>query len=248
MPELHLSDELLDEYALGTLAQEQLAGLEEHLLFCQACQSRLEASDEFTMLFREAAVQPDARSRRSWRLFAAKAPLGAPLLQPGARSPGGWRLLPAKAPRRAPLLQPGGWRLLWNYRVAGWTGAAAVVSAILLFVAGPFHKPPIAPATVFLQSLRGPDAPAQVTPGRPALLVFDIVPAAGVNEYEARIVNPVGVELLSAPVSLKDGRLAVLVDSLSPGSYWVRVYRTPAGSARETGNRDPIAEYGLRAR
>lgn len=205
MPELHLSDELLDQYALGTLAEGQLAGLEEHLLLCQACQSRLEASDEFTTVFREAAVQPDARSRRSWRL-------------------------------------------LWNYRVAGWTGAAAAVSAILLFVAGPFHKPPIAPATVLLQSLRGPDAPAQVAAGRPALLVFDIVPAAGVNTYEARIVNPVGVEILSAAVSLNDGHLAVLVDRLPPGSYWVRVYRTPAGSARETDNRDPIAEYGLRAR
>jgi predicted anti-sigma-YlaC factor YlaD len=198
MPELHINDELLDQYSLGILPGDQLAGLEEHLLICEACQSRLEASDEFAMLFREAAVQPEARSHRSWRL-------------------------------------------LWNHRAAGWTGAAvAAVLAILLLVAGPFHKPPMAPATVFLQSLRGPDAPAQVTTGRPALLVFDIVPTAGVNEYEARIVNPVGVEILAAAVSLKDGHLAVLVDRLPPGSYWVRVFRKDNG--------DPLAEYGLRAR
>jgi hypothetical protein len=98
----------------------------------------------------------------------------------------------------------------------------------------------MAPATVLMQSLRGPDAPAQVAAGRPALLVFDLVPSPGVNEYEARIVNPVGVEILAAKVSSKDGRLAVLVERLPPGSYWVRVFRSD--------NREPIAEYGLRAR
>jgi predicted anti-sigma-YlaC factor YlaD len=198
MPELHINDELLDQYALGTLPGEQLAGLEEHLLFCEACQSRLDAAEEFEMLFREAAVQAGARSHHRWRLS-------------------------------------------WNHRAVGWTGAAlAAALAILLLVAGPLHKSPMAPATVFLQSLRGPDAPAQVTTGRPCLLVFDIVPTAGVNQYEARIVNPIGVEILAAAVSLKDGHLAVLVDKLPPGSYWVRVFRTDNG--------DPIAEYGLRAK
>jgi hypothetical protein len=196
MPDLHINDEFLDQYALGLLPGELLAGVEEHLLICEACQSRLDASDEFAMLFRAAAVQPDARSQRSWRMF-------------------------------------------WNHPLANWTAAAVAVLAILLLVVGP-RKTPAAPAMVFMQSLRGPDAPAQVTAGRPALLVFDIVPPAGVNGYEARIVNPVGGEILAADVSSKDGRLAVLVHSLPPGSYWVRVFRT--------GNREPIAEYGLRAR
>jgi hypothetical protein len=197
MPELHLNDELLDQYALGILAEERLAGVEEHLLICEACQSRLDASDEFAMLFRETAVQPDVRSQRSWRMF-------------------------------------------WNHRVANWTVAAAAVFSILVLAVGPFRKPPTAPATVFMQSLRRPDAPAQVAAGRPALLVFDILPTAGVNNYEARFVNPVGIEILAAAISSKDGRLAVLVDRLPPGSYWVRVFRTD--------NREPIAEYGLRAR
>ena len=63
---------------------------------------------------------------------------------------------------------------------------------------------------------------------------------AGVNDYEARIVNPVGIEILAAEVLSKNGRVAILVDRLPPGSYWVRVFRT--------GNRVPIAEYGLRAK
>ncbi|MBZ5621653.1 MAG: zf-HC2 domain-containing protein [Acidobacteriia bacterium] len=197
MPDLHIDDEHLDQYASGTLPEEHLAGVEEHLLSCKACQSRLDSSDEFAMLFRVAAVQPDARSQRSWRLF-------------------------------------------WNHRVTGWTAAAAAALAILLSVVGPFRKPPTAPATVVMQSLRGPDAPAQVTAGRPAWLVFDIVPTAGVNVYEARIVNPLGIEILRAEVSSKDGHLAALVDRLPPGSYWVRVSRSD--------NREPIAEYGLRAK
>lgn len=202
MPELHIDDELLDQYALGILSQERLAGVEEHLLICGACQSRLDASDEFAMLFRETAVQPDVRSQPGWRVF-------------------------------------------WNHRMFGnrgpasWTVAAAAAFSILLLVAGPFRKPPTAQSTVFMQSLRSTDAPAQVTAGRPALLVFDI-PAAGGNDYEARFVNPVGIEILAAKVSSKDGRLVVLVDRLPAGSYWVRVFRTD--------NREPIAEYGLRAK
>lgn len=197
MPAPHISDELLDQYALGTLPEERVAVVEEHLLSCEPCQSRLDASDEFAMLFRAASVQPDARPERSWRTF-------------------------------------------WNHRAASWTAAAAAMLAILLVVAGPFGKPPMAPATVLMQSLRGPEAPPHVAAGQPALLVFDIVPTAGVNDYEARIVNPLGVEILVAEVSFKDGRLAVLVDRLPRGSYWVRVFRT--------NNREPIAEYGLRAR
>ena len=196
MPAPHINDDLLDQYALGTLPEERLAYVEEHLLVCEVCQSRLEVSDEFAMLFQAAAVQPDARPQRSWLAF-------------------------------------------WQHPAAIWSAAAAML-AILLLMAGPLHRPPMAPATVLMQSLRGPDAPAQIAGGRSALLIFDILPAAGGNGYEARIVNPVGVEILAPRVSSKDGHLAVLVDRLPPGSYWVRVSRT--------GSSEPIAEYGLRAK
>lgn len=200
MPAVHIEDEFLDQYASGTLPEERLEGVEEHLLFCQACQSRLQASDEFGMLFRIAAVQPDARPQHGWRSF---------------------------------------WNHDLSMRAASWTAAAAVAGIVFL-LAEPFGKPLTAPETVFMQSLRGPEASAQIRAGKPALLVFDIAPAASVNQYEARVVNPVGTQILASKVSLKDGRIAVLVSRLPAGSYWVRIYRTD--------DREPIAEYGLRSR
>lgn len=196
MPELHITDELLDEYALGALTEDRLAEVEEHLLICQDCQARLQAADEFAMLFRACAVQPDARPQR-------------------------------------------GWRLTWKYNAARWTMAAAMLSILLLLV-WPFRKPATVPATVFMQSLRGPEASAQVVAGKPAFLAFDIAPTSGANQYEARIVNPVGTEILTAKVFSRDGRPTVLLHGLPPGSYWVRIYRIE--------DREEIAEYGLQAK
>jgi hypothetical protein len=192
----HINDEHLDQYAIGTLPTECLAGVEEHLLVCEACQARLLASDEFAMLFRATAVQPDARAQRGWRVF-------------------------------------------WNYRGTSWAVATAVF-ALLIVLGGTLRKSPMAPATVMMHSLRGPDAPAEVAAGQPAWLVFDIVPAGAVKEYKALVVNTVGVEMLAAKVSLNNGRLAVLVNRLPAGSYWVRVFRDD--------HTEPIAEYGLLAK
>ncbi len=61
----HIDEEVLDRYAIGTLSPELLAGVEEHLLFCQECQARLVQADEFVRLFRVAA-QSDVR-QRGWR-------------------------------------------------------------------------------------------------------------------------------------------------------------------------------------
>jgi hypothetical protein len=61
MPVMHISEDLLDRYAMGILAGESLAGVEEHLLSCLLCQRRLLETDEFLNVFRHAAVQADAR-------------------------------------------------------------------------------------------------------------------------------------------------------------------------------------------
>jgi hypothetical protein len=69
----HIDDDLLDRYALGLLGLELIAPLEEHLLACPRCQTRLIAVDEFAWLFRTAATQSDARpQRRSWRRLNAR--------------------------------------------------------------------------------------------------------------------------------------------------------------------------------
>jgi Putative zinc-finger len=195
MPPLHIEEDDLEQYSLGTLAEEQLAALEEHLLICPACQSRLKASDEFVNLFRAAAVQPDARPRRLWQRIA-----------------------------RRPLV--------------AWPAAVAVAASVLLIVVHR-NEPVAVPTTVFLQSLRGPDSATQVRAGKPAFLVFDLSPAARREAHEARVVDPLGAEILKASVSTQEDRAAVFVDKLRKGSYWIRLYRRDG---------ELIAEYGLEAR
>lgn len=67
MSALHIEDDLLDQYALGSVRQELLPSLEEHLLVCQHCQTRLIEADEFVDLVRAAATQPDARPEPHWK-------------------------------------------------------------------------------------------------------------------------------------------------------------------------------------
>src|SRR5262245_40905214 len=69
MPQLHAEEVVLEQYSLGTLDSERIPELEEHLLVCESCQSRLKECDEFIHAFRIAAVQPDARPVSMWRRF-----------------------------------------------------------------------------------------------------------------------------------------------------------------------------------
>jgi anti-sigma factor RsiW len=58
----HISEELLDEYALGRLPDADAAPVEVHLLLCSFCQDRLQLTDEFIAALRLAA---DGRKRRT---------------------------------------------------------------------------------------------------------------------------------------------------------------------------------------
>jgi hypothetical protein len=51
----HVEEEVLERYAMGGLSAELLPALEDHLLSCSACQSRLMETDEFIRSFRIAA-------------------------------------------------------------------------------------------------------------------------------------------------------------------------------------------------
>lgn len=51
----HSPDEILEQYSLGRLAEPGLGQLEEHLLVCERCQTRLEDIDEFVGATRAAA-------------------------------------------------------------------------------------------------------------------------------------------------------------------------------------------------
>ena len=68
----HLSDEVLERYSMGALSEPQSAPLEEHLLLCELCRTRLEELDQFTRLMKAAltissppAVLPEPKRLRA---------------------------------------------------------------------------------------------------------------------------------------------------------------------------------------
>jgi hypothetical protein len=62
------SQELWEEYSMGTRSEEDCTSLEEHLLICSACQDMLADADEYIQAIASAAAlfvaQEDSRKRR----------------------------------------------------------------------------------------------------------------------------------------------------------------------------------------
>jgi hypothetical protein len=55
----HVPEDVLEKYAMGMLPDQACDPVEEHLLLCLACQSRLEAVDEYIQVIKTAmALQP----------------------------------------------------------------------------------------------------------------------------------------------------------------------------------------------
>jgi anti-sigma factor RsiW len=80
----HAPDEVLEQYSLGTLPEEEAERLEEHLLICQECRDRLEETDAFVEATRGAALalgieRPPVkeRVRRRLRWLAQPVPAAA---------------------------------------------------------------------------------------------------------------------------------------------------------------------------
>lgn len=53
----HPSEELLERFAMGKLAENEVAWVEEHLLFCTRCQEGVEEIDAFIRATRKAAAE-----------------------------------------------------------------------------------------------------------------------------------------------------------------------------------------------
>lgn len=68
----HAVDEVLESYALGTLAEPSLEELEEHLLICARCRERLADTHAYVAAMRSAATGL-AQSDESRKLFWARA-------------------------------------------------------------------------------------------------------------------------------------------------------------------------------
>jgi len=59
----HVTEEVLERYALGHLEECDAAPLEEHLLICEDCQIRLQAMDEYVAAMRVALEELSAERR-----------------------------------------------------------------------------------------------------------------------------------------------------------------------------------------
>jgi hypothetical protein len=90
-----LSEQELDDYLFNRMEGAALDSVEEHLLFCTHCQSRVETELDFVRDFRAAAIaRAKARPVRTWRWtaaagMAASVMLGFWLLREAPSSPAG---------------------------------------------------------------------------------------------------------------------------------------------------------------
>jgi hypothetical protein len=69
MPTPHIDENVLDRYAMGTLPGAAIPQVEEHLLTCSLCQSRLVETDDFVIHFRAAATQVELQPASFWQRF-----------------------------------------------------------------------------------------------------------------------------------------------------------------------------------
>lgn len=135
-----------------------------------------------------------------------------------------------------PAAARAGRRSWWPFgRTAAWAGAAAVV---VLAVVIPLQVREGPPATILLQSLRGPESTVQTSSHQPLRLVFD-VPASDAGRVQ--IVDLAGKQVAETVAEDASGAAVAKVEGLPQGSYWVRLYArsNPA---------DLLSEYALKAR
>jgi hypothetical protein len=92
----HASDEMLERYADGSLAESAAAGLEEHLLICPACQKRLAELDSYVQAMQGAS----RRIRREER--AAARPMFKPAWALAAVLAAAALIVAVRLPSRAP--------------------------------------------------------------------------------------------------------------------------------------------------
>jgi anti-sigma factor ChrR (cupin superfamily) len=82
MNEVHPNEEQLERYAMGRLAEQELAPVEEHLLVCEACQERLEIAEALLPMLRRALreVEREPAAEPFWKRWFASTWKAAPAL------------------------------------------------------------------------------------------------------------------------------------------------------------------------
>lgn len=214
----HPQEDVLEEYVFRRLRVAETAPLEEHLLACESCQTKLLEIDEFVFAmktFPEMAGVEDATSATPVRSRFSGLRLGRVWL---GKALHGWQVV---TPGRAAL-----------------AGAMAIL-CIVAIVDRP-RTPAGSPVPVTLTALRGgdPGFSATAPAGRPLTLAIEVPDMAPYTRCRVEMVDNMGRAAWSGSASVADGRLAITAPvALGAGLYWVRLY---------TGGSQPAREFGLR--
>lgn len=71
MDSSHLTEERIESYSMGKLAESELSLVEDHLLLCGMCQEQVEKMDEYVLAIREAAKWAKDDPPTAWDRFRA---------------------------------------------------------------------------------------------------------------------------------------------------------------------------------
>jgi hypothetical protein len=239
----HLSEEAVENYAVGRLPEAQLASFEEHLFLCQSCQERLDEEDEF------------AAAMWSSDGTAKPAPLGTttrsfpPALASSCAGP-------SSSFRRGGLRfwipQMGDPLALRKWATPPWRAAFALVFGISIGAAIVAWKLPLVQNStgeadaVTLTTLRGgnDDGMAQARAHRPLDLSINLASdaSAAANSlpetglYRLEMVDAFGALQWTGTAQPVSGKLIARVEKrLGAGIFWIRMYAPSGKLLREFG-------------
>ena len=68
----HIVEDEIEQYSLGRIPTERLAAIEEHLLVCEACQSRVQEADCYAPAMRKAAEEMRRQPSSGRRVFGLR--------------------------------------------------------------------------------------------------------------------------------------------------------------------------------
>ncbi len=195
----HLTEEAMETYALGRLADPDAELLEEHLLLCHDCQDRLRQVDEFVAAFRVAADRTEGKQ--------------------DAQTPPGRRLGPSLRASLFSFFRS--WRPL--YSIGGAVAAAALVVAML-----PREpRPAAAPVRIELNAIRGMVPEVRLpSPGSALQLSLDLTGLPTAGRFTLELAAASGQVLWTETVARPEGGPLSVSPSFTPkaGIYWLRIY------------------------
>jgi hypothetical protein len=192
-----LKEREIDELIFGRLSSNDRQRCLTHLLWCGACQERVEEEREFARATRDAALLVERKES------AAR----------GAASALNWR-------QRLAVWLGAPFSTRWAAVAAG----ACVLVALGIYV--PWHGAADGGSEVLLRSERGSATPATVesAAGGRLRLRIDISDVTSFSRYDIALVDPVGRVLETKTVAASGGSVSFPIEQrLESSRYWIRL-------------------------